>query len=95
MRLLRSALIFALLTTPVLMATSGPANAFCFRKCTSILSSGACSADERVCEQVEASVAKKLKPLPDGMRCRSEGLLCDFTGCKTVCGAPARMAKKK
>jgi hypothetical protein len=29
------------------------------------------------------------------MRCRSEGLLCDFTGCKTVCGTPARMAKKK
>jgi hypothetical protein len=93
MRLLRSALMIALLTSPVLIAASGPANAFCYRKCTSILSSGACSADERVCEPVEASVAKKLKALPDGMRCRSEGLLCDYTGCKTVCGAP-KMAKK-
>ena len=87
MRTLRLALTAATVAVPVLLAAVSPADAFCFRKCTSILSSGACSADEKVCEPVEASVAKKMKPLREGMRCRTQGLLCDYTGCKPVCGS--------
>jgi hypothetical protein len=92
MRTLRLALTAAAVAAPVLMAAVSPANALCIRKCTAILSSGACSAHETVCEPVEASVAKKLKPLRDGMRCRTQALLCDYTGCKPVCGA---LPKKK
>ena len=93
MRSLRLALLTAAMAAPLLIAASGPADAACFRKCTSILSSGACSAHDSACEPVEASVAKKLKPLRDGMRCRSQGLLCDYTGCKPVCGAPPKTKK--
>ena len=88
MRMVRLALIAAAAAVPMLMAVVSSADAACFRKCTAILSSGACSAHETVCTPVLASVEKKLKPLRDGMRCRSQGLLCDYTGCKPVCGVP-------
>jgi len=92
MRALRSALIALAVAAPALIAASGPADA-CYRKCTSILSSGACSNYENECTPMLASV--HLKPLKDGMRCRTQGLVCDYTGCKPVCGAPPKMAKKK
>jgi len=92
MRVLRSALMAVMLAAPVLLAANGSADAACFRKCTAINSSGTCTAHEGTCEPVEASIGNKLKPLKDGMRCRSQGLLCDYTGCKPVCGT---LPKKK
>ena len=93
MRSLRLALLTAAMAAPLLTAASGPADAACFRKCTGLSSSGACTAHDTVCEELKASVANKLKPLRDGMRCRSQGLLCDYTGCKPVCGAPPKTKK--
>jgi hypothetical protein len=88
--MLRSALIVAGLAAPMLIAASGAANAICFRKCTAILPSGACSNHQEQCIQLEERVAKKMKPLRDGMTCKSQGLLCDYTGCKAVCGTPPK-----
>ena len=94
MRMSGSALMVAALAASIFIAASSPANAICFRKCTGINSAGACTSHTTECEELEASVAKKLKPLRDGMRCRSQGLLCDYTGCKAVCGAPPKKKKK-
>ena len=94
MRMFRSAFIVAALAAPMLMASS-TANAACFRKCTAINSSGACTSHTDSCVPVLASVGNKLKPLRDGMRCRSQGLLCDYTGCKPVCGALPKAKKQK
>ena len=91
--MVRLALIAAAAAVPMLMAVVSSADAACFRKCTGLSSSGACTAHDTVCEELKASVANKLKPLRDGMRCRSQGLLCDYTGCKPVCGAPPKTKK--
>jgi hypothetical protein len=88
MRIVRLTLIAAAAAVPMLVGPLSSADAACFRKCTAILSSGACSAHSTECVELKASVATKLKPLRDGMRCRSQGLLCDYTGCKPVCGVP-------
>ena len=93
MRSLRLALITLAMAAPALMMAGGPADAACFRKCTGLLPSGACSNHETECTPMLESV--HLKPLKDGMRCRTQGLVCDYTGCKPVCGAPPKMAKKK
>jgi hypothetical protein len=88
------ALMAIAMAAPLLIAASGPANAICFRKCTGLNpGSGACTSHETVCEELLQSVADKLKPLRDGMRCRTQGLLCDYTGCKAVCGAPPKKKK--
>lgn len=92
MRVSRPAMMVAALAASMFIAASGSADAGCFRKCTAILSSGACSNHANECTPMLESV--HLKPLKDGMRCRTQGLVCDYTGCKPVCGAPPKMAKK-